>query len=498
MKLIQLGITLFDENGSTPWQGCCWQFNFSDFDPLVHPSSPKSLELLRRSGHDLEGNRRNGINGDKWSNVLRNKLFDRRYGSVYVTFHGLYDVAYVIKLITGGAPLPPTLREFIAAARRVFGALYDIKYIAKYCDGLSGREFGLTSLAQELVVQQDGNPHQAAYDSLSISRVFNEMNRRYNIGGNERFVSVLYGLENSCTESKKRYQRGTMAYLPNYSPERKGTKDPRSRPKYKIRPSRHTFGFHPWTPTTAPPTPRITFFMPQGKLRSLHPFRFFDSDAFISGNRLCHIVQWVMSAIVYTEFSGFIRPTPPYASEEDRYADVKYNVDRMKLIQLGITLFDENGSTPWQGCCWQFNFSDFDPLVHPSSPKSLELLRRSGHDLEGNRRNGINGDKWSNVLRNKLFDRRYGSVYVTFHGLYDVAYVIKLITGGAPLPPTLREFIAAARRVFGALYDIKYIAKYCDGLSGREFGLTSLAQELVMNRRYNIGGTRGSSLFFMA
>ncbi|URD95571.1 CCR4-associated factor 1 [Musa troglodytarum] len=212
MKLIQLGITLFDENGRTPWQGCCWQFNFSDFDPSVHPSSPTSLELLRRSGHDLEGNRRNGIDGDKWSNVLRNKLFDRRYGSVYVTFHGLYDVAYVMKLITGGAPLPATLREFIAAARRVFGTLYDIKHIAKHCDGLSGREFGLTRLAQELRVEQDGIPHQAAYDSLSISRVFNEMKRRYNIEGNERFVSVLYGLEKSCTGRKK----STMAYHPYY------------------------------------------------------------------------------------------------------------------------------------------------------------------------------------------------------------------------------------------------------------------------------------------
>nr|XP_009398821.1 PREDICTED: putative CCR4-associated factor 1 homolog 8 [Musa acuminata subsp. malaccensis] len=152
-------------------------------------------------------------------------------------------------------------------------------------------------------------------------------------------------------------------------------------------------------------------------------------------------------AAIDTEFPGFIQSTPPYASEEDRYADVKYNVDKMKLIQLGITLFDENGSTPWQGCCWQFNFSDFDPLVHPSSPKSLELLRRSGHDLEGNQRNGINGDKWSNVLRNKLFDRRYDSVYVTFHGLYDVAYVIMLITGGAPLPPTLREFIVSIKSI---------------------------------------------------
>ncbi|CAL9758414.1 unnamed protein product [Musa acuminata subsp. burmannicoides] len=97
---------------------------------------------------------------------------------------------------------------------------------------------------------------------------------------------------------------------------------------------------------------------------------------------LVDLRRYFRYAAIDTEFSGFIRPTPPYASEEDRYADVKYNVDRMKLIQLGITLFDENGSTPWQGCCWQFNFSDFDPLVHPSSPKSLELLRRSGHDLE--------------------------------------------------------------------------------------------------------------------
>ncbi|KAJ8513841.1 hypothetical protein OPV22_004275 [Ensete ventricosum] len=216
MKLIQLGIALFDENGNTPWQGCCWQFNFSDFDPSVHPSSPKSLELLRRSGHDLERNRREGIDCDKWSNILRNKLFDRRYGSVYVTFHGLYDVAYVIKLVTGGAPLPATLREFTAAARRVFGTFYDIKYIAKYCDGFRGRELGLARLAQELGVDRDGTAHQAAYDSLTIGRVFDKMKRRFNFEGNDRFISVLYGLENSYMESKKKYQRSLMAYHPYY------------------------------------------------------------------------------------------------------------------------------------------------------------------------------------------------------------------------------------------------------------------------------------------
>ncbi|CAD5191579.1 unnamed protein product [Musa acuminata subsp. malaccensis] len=75
-----------------------------------------------------------------------------------------------------------------------------------------------------------------------------------------------------------------------------------------------------------------------------------------------------------TEFPGFIRDTPRNATEEERYNDVKHNVDNMHLIQLGVALFDEGGNTPWPGCCWQFNFSDFDPDVDASSPDSIELL----------------------------------------------------------------------------------------------------------------------------
>ncbi len=59
-----------------------------------------------------------------------------------------------------------------------------------------------------------------------------------------------------------------------------------------------------------------------------------------------------------TEFPGFV-----FNSYNDNkfsnYIKLKSNVDCLKLIQVGLTLSDENGNPP-QGCStWQFNF-DFD------------------------------------------------------------------------------------------------------------------------------------------
>ncbi|XP_064992446.1 probable CCR4-associated factor 1 homolog 11 [Musa acuminata AAA Group] len=159
-----------------------------------------------------------------------------------------------------------------------------------------------------------------------------------------------------------------------------------------------------------------------------------------------------------TEFPGFIRDTPRDATEEERYNDVKHNVDNMHLIQLGVALFDEGGNTPWPGCCWQFNFSDFDPDVDASSPDSIELLTQSGHDFQQYRRHGIDARRCAYLVCVKLFCQPYSSKYVTFHGLYDVAFVIKMITR-APLPNTLNEFsdlvLVEPRRLVRGEMDLK-------------------------------------------
>lgn len=39
-----------------------------------------------------------------------------------------------------------------------------------------------------------------------------------------------------------------------------------------------------------------------------------------------------------------------------RYQLLRVNVDLLKLIQLGLTFFDEEGKTPLPHTTWQFNF----------------------------------------------------------------------------------------------------------------------------------------------
>jgi len=38
------------------------------------------------------------------------------------------------------------------------------------------------------------------------------------------------------------------------------------------------------------------------------------------------------------------------------YKNIKNNVDNLKVIQVGITLSDENGEFPDDFSTWQFNF----------------------------------------------------------------------------------------------------------------------------------------------
>ncbi|KAG5564493.1 hypothetical protein RHGRI_000614 [Rhododendron griersonianum] len=124
------------------------------------------------------------------------------------------------------------------------------------------------------------------------------------------------------------------------------------------------------------------------------------------------------------EFPGFLRNTPWEASEEARYRDLKFNVDRLKPIQLGLTVFNNEGRI---GGSWQFNFNDFDVTTDLQVGASIRLI----------------------------------ATYT---------------------PDSVVEFAKKVGEVLGSVYDVKFMAKYCNGLMDGLLGLEKLSKILMVER----------------
>lgn len=58
-----------------------------------------------------------------------------------------------------------------------------------------------------------------------------------------------------------------------------------------------------------------------------------------------------------TEFPGFVYSGQGLTQKEIYYDAIKSNVDKLKLIQVGLTLCDEEGNYPKDTSTWQFNFN---------------------------------------------------------------------------------------------------------------------------------------------
>lgn len=107
------------------------------------------------------------------------------------------------------------------------------------------------------------------------------------------------------------------------------------------------------------------------------------------------------------------------------YGVMKRNVDALSLFQLGLTVSNCIG---YLGGVWQFNFADIDS-------------RYFAH------------------LFNSVFrSRRNNLAWTTFHGAYDLACLIKILTH-RPLPDQPCSFMTLMRHFFGPIVlDLKAIA----------------------------------------
>ncbi|CAI0450621.1 unnamed protein product [Linum tenue] len=179
---------------------------------------------------------------------------------------------------------------------------------------------------------------------------------------------------------------------------------------------------------------------------------------------------------VDAEFPGCLRPTPRHAGEEVRFADMKHNVDSTDLIQLGVTLSNEKGTV---AAIWQFNLEfDLDRDLH--AKESIRFLQAHGVDFAKLKVHGIERVQFGAAFGGLIGRRSRPLTWVTFHGLYDLAHIVKVV-GRRPIPDTAADFGEMLGKGFDAVVDVKYAARYLAG--GGEVGLQRLADELGVKRR---------------
>ena len=193
LKLIQLGITITNENGEYPKNipYHTWQFNF-EFDINKDQYNEQSINLLKKSGINFEKLKKNGINKNKFAASLMTSGLVLNSDVYWISYHGSYDFGYLLSLLTN-EDLPENEEEYIKILGVYFPNYYDVKMLVRdlyYLDG------GLNKLINKLGVSRKGIMHQAGSDSIATIESFLALINTHIINDAKiiKFKNSLYGI----------------------------------------------------------------------------------------------------------------------------------------------------------------------------------------------------------------------------------------------------------------------------------------------------------------
>jgi CCR4-NOT transcription complex subunit 7/8 len=163
------------------------------------------------------------------------------------------------------------------------------------------------------------------------------------------------------------------------------------------------------------------------------------------------------------------------------YQCLRTNVDMLKVIQIGISLFNEDGEQPparpnsadsmdlalggrrngAQGpfpYAWQFNFK-FSLKEDMFNQTSIESLQQAGIDFNLLERDGIDPHEFASLLIPSGLVCFENVRWISFHGGYDFGYLTKLLIC-RQLPNDEVEFDQIMKLYFPSTYDVKHLMKH--------------------------------------
>mmetsp|Transcript_15760 Transcript_15760/g.34194 ORF Transcript_15760/g.34194 Transcript_15760/m.34194 type:complete len:291 (-) Transcript_15760:363-1235(-) len=209
LKIIQLGLTLCNEEGELAPNVCTYQFNFK-FSLNDDIYAQDSIDLLTRSGIDFMRHEDLGIDPTHFAELMMCSGIVLCDEVRWITFHSGYDFAYIMKLLTC-KPLPDEEEVFFSDLLLFCPHIFDIKHMMRSCENLKG---GLTKLAEELEVERIGPEHQAGSDSLLTQATFFKMRSLFfeNEIDDGKFDNVLYGFGRGAPSNKSSHEGGDTRF----------------------------------------------------------------------------------------------------------------------------------------------------------------------------------------------------------------------------------------------------------------------------------------------
>ncbi|KAI5926398.1 ribonuclease H-like domain-containing protein [Camillea tinctor] len=215
----------------------------------------------------------------------------------------------------------------------------------------------------------------------------------------------------------------------------------------------------------------------KGRIRDVWKHNFEEEMAL-----LMDLVEEFPYVAMDTEFPGIVgRPMGNFRGKSDyHYQCLRVNVDLLKVIQIGISLFNEKGETPADRAnaaqnevgpnarrhgnqpqvplAWQFNFK-FSLKNDMYNQASIESLQQAGIDFNLLERDGIDAQKFASLFIVSGFVCYDNVKWLSFHGGYDFGYLTKLLAD-KKLANDESEFDKVMKKWFPTTYDVKHLMKY--------------------------------------